>query len=164
MLSVILVVLCLPRNQLAHSVEGMPDAFTLSGFSTDFPPSLFGFLTGVVTAGGAVYYYILGEYRVSNEMLTEDIYVCFSWFCFFCRCVFFMSILRTACSSRASYLSFMIEIPCKTGFCQFMKANYLPRVFGGILAGSSIRNAEASDLRSGVGGEDRSIAEEEMIY
>ena len=39
--------------------------------------SLFGFLTGTVVAGSAVYYYILGEYRVSNEMLTEDIFVCF---------------------------------------------------------------------------------------
>lgn len=34
----------------------------------------------MVTAGGTVYYYILGEYRVSNEMLTEDIYVCFVFF------------------------------------------------------------------------------------
>lgn len=39
--------------------------------------SLFGFLSGAVFAGATVYYYILGEYRVSNEMLTEDIYVRF---------------------------------------------------------------------------------------
>ena len=34
---------------------------------------LFGFLTGSVVAGAVVYYYILGEYRISNSMLTEDI-------------------------------------------------------------------------------------------
>ena len=34
-----------------------------------------GFLTGSVAAGAAVYYYVLDEYRLSNEMLTEDIYV-----------------------------------------------------------------------------------------
>ena len=34
-----------------------------------------GFLAGSVAAGAAVYYYILDEYRLSNEMLTEDIYV-----------------------------------------------------------------------------------------
>ena len=38
--------------------------------------SVFGFLSGALAAGAAVYYYILAEYRVSNEMLTEDIYVC----------------------------------------------------------------------------------------
>jgi hypothetical protein len=36
---------------------------------------LFGFLAGSVAAGAGVYYYILDEYRLSNEMLTEDIYV-----------------------------------------------------------------------------------------
>ncbi|BCS20535.1 uncharacterized protein APUU_20967A [Aspergillus puulaauensis] len=39
-----------------------------------FRGGLFGFLSGAVFAGATVYYYILGEYRVSNEMLTEDIY------------------------------------------------------------------------------------------
>ncbi|PKY03262.1 hypothetical protein P168DRAFT_291394 [Aspergillus campestris IBT 28561] len=38
-----------------------------------FRGGLFGFLAGTVAAGAAVYYYILGEYRVSNEMLSEDI-------------------------------------------------------------------------------------------
>lgn len=42
-----------------------------------------------------------------------------------------------------------------------MKANSLPRAFG-VFAGSSIRNAEASDLHSGAGGEGRSVAEEEI--
>ncbi len=35
---------------------------------------LFGFLLGSTIAGTAVYYYILEEYKVSNELLTEDIY------------------------------------------------------------------------------------------
>jgi hypothetical protein len=37
--------------------------------------SLFGFLLGSTLAGASVYYYILEEYKVSNELLTEDIYV-----------------------------------------------------------------------------------------
>jgi hypothetical protein len=39
---------------------------------------LFGFLLGSTLAGASVYYYILEEYKVSNELLTEDIYVCLS--------------------------------------------------------------------------------------
>ncbi|QSS61369.1 hypothetical protein I7I51_03542 [Histoplasma capsulatum] len=39
-----------------------------------FRGGLFGFLFGTAVAGTSVYYYILDEYRVSNEMLTEDIY------------------------------------------------------------------------------------------
>lgn len=38
---------------------------------------VFGFLTGAVVAGASVYYYVLGDYRVANEMLTDDILVCF---------------------------------------------------------------------------------------
>lgn len=38
---------------------------------------LFGFLLGSTLSGAAVYYYILEEYRVSNSLLTEDIYVRF---------------------------------------------------------------------------------------
>lgn len=40
-----------------------------------FRGSLFGFLFGSSLSGAAVYYYILQEYKVSNELLTEDIYV-----------------------------------------------------------------------------------------
>jgi hypothetical protein len=36
---------------------------------------LFGFLLGATTAAGGMYYYVLDEYRISNELLTEDIYV-----------------------------------------------------------------------------------------
>ncbi|KAB8070378.1 hypothetical protein BDV29DRAFT_180966 [Aspergillus leporis] len=39
-----------------------------------FRGGIFGFLTGTIVAGASVYYYILGEYRVTNELLTEDIY------------------------------------------------------------------------------------------
>ncbi|KAL2870769.1 uncharacterized protein BJX67DRAFT_344562 [Aspergillus lucknowensis] len=39
-----------------------------------FRGGVFGFLSGALVAGATVYYYILGEYRISNEMLTEDIY------------------------------------------------------------------------------------------
>ncbi|KAL9476695.1 hypothetical protein ACSS6W_006536 [Trichoderma asperelloides] len=40
-----------------------------------FRGGLFGFLFGSVLAGGAVYSYVLQEYKASNELLTEDIYV-----------------------------------------------------------------------------------------
>ncbi|KAF7511239.1 hypothetical protein GJ744_005136 [Endocarpon pusillum] len=39
-----------------------------------FRGGLFGFLLGSTVAGASVYYYILEEYKISNEMLTEDIY------------------------------------------------------------------------------------------
>ncbi|KAN0078881.1 hypothetical protein V8E54_005394 [Elaphomyces granulatus] len=39
-----------------------------------FRGGLIGFLFGSTVAGASVYYYILREYRVSNEMLTDDIY------------------------------------------------------------------------------------------
>jgi hypothetical protein len=37
---------------------------------------LFGFLLGAVGAGTGMYTYVVQEYKVSNELLTEDIYVC----------------------------------------------------------------------------------------
>jgi hypothetical protein len=37
--------------------------------------SLFGFFLGSTLAGSAVYYYVLQEYKASNELLTGDIYV-----------------------------------------------------------------------------------------
>lgn len=49
--------------------------------------SIFGFLSGAVAAGAATYYYILGDYRLSNDMLTEDIYVCSSSCFSACVCV-----------------------------------------------------------------------------
>ena len=36
---------------------------------------LFGFLFGTVLSGSAVYSYLVGEYKASNDLLTEDIYV-----------------------------------------------------------------------------------------
>ncbi|EME40003.1 hypothetical protein DOTSEDRAFT_138034 [Dothistroma septosporum NZE10] len=39
-----------------------------------FRGSLFGFLLGTVLAGGGLYYYVVDEYKVSNELLVEDIY------------------------------------------------------------------------------------------
>lgn len=36
---------------------------------------LFGFFLGSTLAGAGTYYYVLEEYKVSNELLTEDIYV-----------------------------------------------------------------------------------------
>ncbi|KAL8388480.1 hypothetical protein RB595_009214 [Gaeumannomyces hyphopodioides] len=39
-----------------------------------FRGGLFGFLLGTTLAGSGVYYYVLQEYKASNELLTEDIY------------------------------------------------------------------------------------------
>jgi hypothetical protein len=36
---------------------------------------LFGFLLGSTAAGAGMYYYVIDEYRVSNQLLTEDVYV-----------------------------------------------------------------------------------------
>lgn len=36
---------------------------------------VFGFLCGTVAASASVYYYVLGNYRISNEMLNQDISV-----------------------------------------------------------------------------------------
>ena len=38
-------------------------------------PRLLGFFAGATIAGVGVFYYGLEEYKVSNELLTEDIYV-----------------------------------------------------------------------------------------
>ncbi|KAH8177640.1 hypothetical protein LIA77_02722 [Sarocladium implicatum] len=39
-----------------------------------FRGGLFGFLFGCVLSGGAVYSYLVQEYKTSNDLLTEDIY------------------------------------------------------------------------------------------
>ncbi|KAF2122474.1 hypothetical protein BDV96DRAFT_560874 [Lophiotrema nucula] len=39
-----------------------------------FRGGLFGFLLGATTSGAGMYYYVVDEYRVSNLLLTEDIY------------------------------------------------------------------------------------------
>ncbi|KAG0651114.1 hypothetical protein D0Z07_2419 [Hyphodiscus hymeniophilus] len=39
-----------------------------------FRGGAFGFLLGSVLTGAGVFYYTLEEYKVSNELLTEDIY------------------------------------------------------------------------------------------
>ncbi|KAI9786780.1 MAG: hypothetical protein M1816_007787 [Peltula sp. TS41687] len=39
-----------------------------------FRRGLFGFLTGSTVAGAGMYYYVMEEYKVSNELLAEDIY------------------------------------------------------------------------------------------
>ncbi|KAJ5031010.1 hypothetical protein J3E73DRAFT_263382 [Bipolaris maydis] len=39
-----------------------------------FRGRLFGFLLGATTSGAGMYYYVIDEYRVSNQLLTEDIY------------------------------------------------------------------------------------------
>ncbi|MCJ1310069.1 hypothetical protein MMC25_003730 [Agyrium rufum] len=62
------------RRQLA---DGSPSSTVVMSQKKPigaFRGSLFGFFFGSTLAGAGTYYYILEEYRVSNEMLTEDIY------------------------------------------------------------------------------------------
>lgn len=42
---------------------------------TQFSSRLFGFLLGTTLAAATAYYYVIDEYRLANDMLTEDIYV-----------------------------------------------------------------------------------------
>ncbi|KAM0716151.1 hypothetical protein Q7P37_008665 [Cladosporium fusiforme] len=35
---------------------------------------IFGFLLGSTISGSALYYYVVDEYKVSNELLSEDVY------------------------------------------------------------------------------------------
>lgn len=46
---------------------------------------LLGFLLGATMSGAGMYYYVIDEYRVSNQLLTEDIYV---------RCIFIKCLRR----------------------------------------------------------------------
>ncbi|OQO08118.1 hypothetical protein B0A48_06912 [Cryoendolithus antarcticus] len=39
-----------------------------------FRGTIFGFLLGTTLAGTGLYYYVVDEYKVSNELLTEDVY------------------------------------------------------------------------------------------
>ncbi|CAG7940123.1 unnamed protein product [Penicillium salamii] len=41
-----------------------------------FRGGVFGFLAGSVAASASVYYYVLAEYKIANEMLSDDISVC----------------------------------------------------------------------------------------
>lgn len=58
-----------------------------------FRGGLFGFLLGSTVSGGAAYYYLMREYKVSNELLAADIEVFFPVpllvFFFFAPTIFF---------------------------------------------------------------------------
>ncbi|KAL1993505.1 hypothetical protein VTN49DRAFT_3454 [Thermomyces lanuginosus] len=59
-----------PTRNAAGSSSSLPARKPVGAFRG----GVFGFLLGSVTAGVAVWYYILKEYRVANEMLTDDIF------------------------------------------------------------------------------------------
>lgn len=58
------------RLQDATATTAMPVRKPVGAFRG----GMFGFLLGSTLAGAGTYYYILEEYKVSNELLTEDIY------------------------------------------------------------------------------------------
>jgi len=62
------------RRQFQSSRTLLADATAPKKPVGAFRGSLFGFLAGSVLAGSALYYYVIDEYKVSNELLTEDIY------------------------------------------------------------------------------------------
>jgi len=57
----------LAPNQISHHQKGW--------LIRRFQHSIVGFLSGAIVAGTGTFYYVMEEYRVSNELLTEDIYV-----------------------------------------------------------------------------------------
>jgi hypothetical protein len=71
-----------PSIRPLHVPVGAPTLYDIGNYDANSScsllthrHSLFGFLLGAVGAGAGMYYYVLEEYRVSNELLTEDIYV-----------------------------------------------------------------------------------------
>ncbi|KAF4510535.1 hypothetical protein G6O67_002415 [Ophiocordyceps sinensis] len=73
-----LVAVAAPRALHTSLPRRMPDAAAVPLPSRKpmgaFRGGLFGFLFGCVLSGGAVYSYLLQEYKASNDLLTEDIY------------------------------------------------------------------------------------------
>ncbi|KAF2665251.1 hypothetical protein BT63DRAFT_443501 [Microthyrium microscopicum] len=66
-----------PRRTFATSqslrepvVEALPAKRPVGAFRG----GLTGFLLGSTMSGAGMYYYVMNEYRVSNELLTEDIF------------------------------------------------------------------------------------------
>jgi hypothetical protein len=77
-----------PRSLTEDRVEEVEVTIRLLGVSgmdiqlkrkqlTQMEYRLLGFLSGSFLAAGGMYFYVLQEYKVSNELLTEDIYVSF---------------------------------------------------------------------------------------
>ncbi|KXL44609.1 hypothetical protein M433DRAFT_135046 [Acidomyces richmondensis BFW] len=62
------------RRSFQTSHRRLQNATTTKRPVGAFRGTLFGFLLGSILAGGGLYYYIIEEYKVSNELLTEDIY------------------------------------------------------------------------------------------
>ncbi|KAH8197524.1 hypothetical protein TruAng_008307 [Truncatella angustata] len=60
-------------SKLADTTVALPARKPVGAFRG----GLFGFLLGSTLAGAGVYGYVLQEYKASNELLTEDIYVRF---------------------------------------------------------------------------------------
>ncbi|KAI0177033.1 hypothetical protein LQW54_007632 [Pestalotiopsis sp. IQ-011] len=60
-------------SKLADATVALPARKPVGAFRG----GLFGFLLGSTLAGAGVYGYVLQEYKASNELLTEDIYVRF---------------------------------------------------------------------------------------
>lgn len=75
---------CPQRSPSGLFEEGMyrnlsPVKIWLPFACTNHTRRVFGFLCGAVAAGASIYYYVLGDYRTSNEMLNQDISVSFAF-------------------------------------------------------------------------------------
>lgn len=71
-----------PASPWAHSAEGQShDSIRIAGSDGRIGllilsgNRLFGFLVGATLAGSGSYYYVLQDYKASNELLQDDIYV-----------------------------------------------------------------------------------------
>ena len=72
----------LPARRPVGALRGgyvFPSLLSLSSMDwrmlTKTKNRLFGFFLGSSLAAGGIYYYAIQEYKASNELLTEDIYV-----------------------------------------------------------------------------------------
>ena len=64
-----------PSHRTLTSTRPLQDSTPIRKPVGAFRGGLLGFFVGATLAGASVWFYILQEYRVSNEMLGEDVYV-----------------------------------------------------------------------------------------
>lgn len=107
---------------------------------------LFGLFLGSTVTGAGGYYYLLDEYRVANELLTEDIYVCPPALSLCCR---------EGGEGRACWKSMLVVVleMCARGARGGAGWVGLDVLLTGVLIGAPGCGAARARLRRDVGGE-----------
>lgn len=140
------------------------------GCCPDVCSRLFGFLAGTAVASASVYYYILGEYRVANQMLNEDIHVCLSWLSPITELRILPLSPRSCPSGSATslYQNTRVRADRRNGlntsfiFLRHFRAHLLYGSYWLSSLGSTSCYNKTANLRHGTGGKDRPVAKEEM--